>query len=91
MSIRYDYQSMRETTEKLQSLVADFACAYKNTANNVEWDGAARQKFDEKVEQALATVVAMMEEVSAIPKNSANKMQEKDAEMAAKVRAAFGI
>jgi len=33
----------------------------------------------------------MMEEVSVIPKNSANKMQEKDAEMAAKVRAAFGI
>ena len=89
MPIRYNYEDMREKSQKLTALVNDFACAYKNMASNIEWEGAAREKFNIAVDQRLATVVALLNEVSQMPKESADMMERKDAELAAKVRAQF--
>ena len=89
MAIRYNYDDMRATSQRLIALVNDFACAYKNMASSVEWEGEARQRFDSAVDQRLATVVAMMSEVSQMPQKSADNMENKDAELAAEVRARF--
>ncbi|MBR3720188.1 MAG: hypothetical protein IKN09_00380 [Clostridia bacterium] len=89
MPIRYNYDDMRATSQRLTALVNDFAVAYKNMASNIEWEGKAREKFDQAVEQRLATMIAMMTEVSEMPKNAANNMENKDKELAEKVRANF--
>ncbi len=38
MAIRYNYDDMRATSQRLIALVNDFACAYKNMASSVEWE-----------------------------------------------------
>lgn len=89
MPIRYNYDDMRATSQRLTALVNDFAIAYKNMASNIEWEGAAREKFDYAVEQRLASMIALMTEVSEMPKKATDNMENKDLELAASVRERF--
>ncbi len=87
--IRYNYADMRQKTEQLATLVAEFYCSYRTIASNIEWEGPARQKFDVAVEKALTDFVGVMNEVSMMPKNTADNMEQTDAELAARVREQF--
>ena len=85
----YNIDDMKQKSRQLESLVDEFLCSYRSIAANIDWQGKAREKFNADVEQHLATVKTMMTELSQMPSQSADNMENADREQAAKVQKKF--